>query len=223
MGLVHRLACAAASLLALSLAGCGGTKGTGAGSSGGGGSGSSGSSASSGSTGSSGSSSGTVTTAAPDGAWVVNMTAGAGCTVAVNTRMLGQVDNQMVAQRVVDQMAVTGGTAHVQCTVAPAGAGFHVTGVATVGGNSLQINVPTIAMSASKASPAVGSIDYTSDATMTLYNSTMCDFFFDGNESIGAGKAWLSFTCAAVTNHTQPPSACPILESYVVFENCKTM
>jgi hypothetical protein len=191
---VHRLLRADASLAALSLAGCSGSFGG----------------------------LGNPTPAPSDAAWVLNMTgAGSACPLMVSTGQLGDVNDQIIDAKVTDQMKGAAGVATVKCSVVPVGSGLHVSGAAGWGCDELQIDVPSITKTASKASPASGSVSYLSETTVSTF-SGMCNFYFSGNEGIGPGKVWLSFTCPGLTA-SGSISTCPVAESYVLFEDCATM
>jgi hypothetical protein len=162
--------------------------------------------------------------AAPDVAWLVNMSSGGGnCSLMISMRNLGQINDQAISQRVTDQMVQMGGTASVQCTVAPTGtgSGFNVQGYSIEGYDSLQINIPNLSKTATKDSPSVGSVTYLSDATVTSFSGN-CNFYFSGNEGVDAGKVWVSFACDGLSNGPNGQT-CPVVESYVAFENCLMM
>jgi hypothetical protein len=165
---------------------------------------------------------GTTTTTAPpaaDGAWLVNLTNNGGmCEVMLSTRQVGDVSESAITTRVTDGAA----DASVSCSVSGSGKGpYSVDGALSMGADSLQISIPAISASATSNAPAVGSVAYESDATVSLYTSSACNFYFvtTSPESVAAGKIWVAFTCPSITS-ASVGSTCSLGESYAVFENC---
>jgi hypothetical protein len=161
--------------------------------------------------------------ATPDGAWTVNMTnQGGTCMVSNSTRSIGTVTAVDPEKRITDGEMLTGGPAALTCSVSGTGTGpFSVDASLAQGADTLQIVIAAISAGATKTAPATGSVGYESDATVEEYQSPSCSFYFvDGTqEGVAAGKIWAAFTCAGITNG-QSGSTCPVLESYVLFENC---
>jgi hypothetical protein len=163
--------------------------------------------------------------ATPDGAWTVNMTnQGGTCMVSNSTRSIGTITAVDIEKRITDGEALTGGAASLSCSVSGTGTGpFSVDSSLAQGADTLQIVIPSISAGATKTAPATGSVGYESDATVALYSSPSCSFYFvDGTqEGVASGKIWAAFTCAGILDG-QSNSTCPVLESYVLFENCLT-
>jgi hypothetical protein len=163
--------------------------------------------------------------AAPDAAWTVNMSSNGGaCMINFSTRSLGSVNNQNRNATVTDMMAADGGIASVRCSVVGSGSTFSVTGKTEQSIDLLDVNIPSLSTSATVDMPSTGAISYLSDATVVPYSGN-CKFYFNGpSEGVAVGKVWASFTCDAISNNmAMNSSVCPVLESYVLFENCLTM
>jgi hypothetical protein len=153
-----------------------------------------------------------------DAAWTVNLTGASSCMIFNSTRMLGQVSVSTIQTRVDD--GVNG--VSVSCSVTGAGP-YNVTGSASQGADILNISIPSLPSSATKAAPALGSVAYESDSTVSLYASSSCDFYFaQPIEGVQPGQVWVAFTCAALTD-SGTGSSCPVIESTALFEHCNTM
>jgi hypothetical protein len=152
----------------------------------------------------------------PATAWWVALCGGPLCALADSTRGIGQVDASAMANLVTNESP--GGT--VDCSVTGSST-FAVTAEAGLGDDGvLSIDIPILPTTATKAAPAIGFVEYESEATSaTPYSSLSCDFYFEGNEGVSAGKVWVSFTCAKITDG-EKDSTCALTQGYAVFENC---
>jgi hypothetical protein len=175
----------------------------------------------------------------PDGAWAINMDAlapaGQSCNKGVINDMLGDVNAGSIQTKVVDGQPVPADmmeTANVSCTVMTMGSGFYATGTAHTqsGSLSLMITIPMITPSATKASPAMGSVSYSSakNTAGVPYQTEpgmgdTCSFYFSPGtqEGVAAGKIWGVFSCAGILD-SGTMSACAVGTSYFAFENCQT-
>jgi hypothetical protein len=177
----------------------------------------------------------------PDAAWRLSMAGGGStCDLASSTRQLGDVgspSDPAVPTSITDQSPVcatsdgfslcpngsTGTTAaSVTCSVVQSGSTFAVKASASAGADSLSIAIASLTTGATMANPAVGTVTYQSDSTVSVFSSATCDFYFaSGNEGVGPGKVWVAFTCAGITS-AAAMATCPVIESYAVFENCST-
>jgi hypothetical protein len=167
--------------------------------------------------------------ATPDSAWIVNMTGGTGCTLGDSMIGFGDsnIDPNAINTRVTDGEVVmsSGDTASVTCAVIPLSAGgFEVEAQTAIGADSLLVNIPSISTGASKATPAAGTVTYQSSATVQPFSGP-CNFYFiaNTNEGVAAGKFWSAFACTELTDgNSNPPSTCPVVESYFAVESCGT-
>lgn len=161
--------------------------------------------------------------AVPDAAWVVNLSSsGPPCTISNSSRQLGDVNATSIQSRVNDQQLVMGFNVNIQCAVSPAasGGGFEVQGHTDFGADALTITVPKMDKSATKDSPATGTVTYLSDATVKPYHGSAHFYFASSSEGIDSGKVWLAFTSDALDDGNG--SICPLIESYAAFESCGT-
>jgi hypothetical protein len=122
-----------------------------------------------------------------------------------------------------DRVLVANGpeSADVACSVTGMSS-FNVSGSITVSGEGIQISIPSIASSATKMAPAMGSVVFSSKDTGGAYSSDSkapCAFYFTQGTSQGvaSGKVWVAFTCPSIANGM---STCEMAESYAIFENC---
>ncbi len=158
--------------------------------------------------------------ATPDAAWEVNMTNNGGtCQISNSTRSLGVLTDADIETRITD--GVMGAT--ISCSVVGTGTGpFAIEAELLQGADSLDISIPAISAGATKTAPALGTIQYESDATVVAYQGT-CNFYFatGTKEGVNATGIYVAFTCGGITDaQSSPASTCPVLESYALFENC---
>jgi hypothetical protein len=166
----------------------------------------------------------------PDGAWALTVGgSGTTCELGTSEDQLGDVSALAILTRVTDGQPVpnsNGEIAAVMCSVTGTGP-FAVQGAAMTsdGAKLLQVSIPSISVGATQAAPATGSVTYESahvTAGSPYSGDATCSFWFaPGNQGVGPGKVWATFTCSDLTN-AQEMSVCPVSESFVVFENCAT-
>jgi hypothetical protein len=177
--------------------------------------------------------------ATPDAAWSINMDGtapvGQSCNKGVINDMLGDVNAGSIQTRVIDGQPLPADMmqmGQVTCSVAASGSGFQVSGSAGTASGSLllQINIPMITAGATQASPASGSVTYSSAANTAgvpystkQQNGDTCSFYFSSGtqEGVKAGQIWGLFTCSGITD-SGTMSDCEVGTSYFVFENCDT-
>ena len=182
--------------------------------------GSGGSASGTGSPGTTSASSSSGAAAVADTAWTLTLQSGPTCIIATNTGDMGTLTESLITSRATDGI----GGASVQCSVVGSGSGpYSVTALARQGQYTLDVSIASISTTASQTSPAVGSITYESVATAVPYSSDDCDFYFAAGtpETAAAGKIWMSFSCAEVTNGPSM-SSCSLTEGIAAFEDCTT-
>ncbi|MEP7126050.1 MAG: hypothetical protein ABJE95_34275 [Byssovorax sp.] len=140
---------------------------------------------------------------------------GGACTITSQEVALGSVSASGK-----DRILVSGGpeSAEVTCQVSGMSS-FNVTASISVSGEGIQISIPSIASSATKMAPAMGSVVFASKESGDAYSSSKCAFYFTQGTSQGvaSGKIWVSFSCPTVVGGM---STCEISESFAIFENC---
>jgi hypothetical protein len=141
------------------------------------------------------------------------------CMIAGHTASVGAIDAATRTMVVTDGM----GGSHVTCSVAGTSS-FAVHGTLDDTGNSgsyFEILIPDIAPGASQGAPASGTLSFSAPWTAGNPYSGSCDFYFTTGtqETVDAGKVWVTFECAAVTSGG---STCPVKIGYAIFENCLT-
>jgi hypothetical protein len=115
-----------------------------------------------------------------------------------------------------------GGTASIDCVVSGTKT-FHVEATLTGNSNSLHVDVGSITMKATEASPAHGTVSFASPNTGgAAYASDPngCDFWFTGGQEVvggATGKIWVSFACDKVKDSR---GACGLDQGALVLENC---
>jgi hypothetical protein len=160
-----------------------------------------------------------------DGAWFVSMVSNTGmCTLGDIMSETGLLTDQG------EQMTIADGASNVmiQCSVAQSGSTFAVNITAqdtTAGtGSNLTLQIPSITKGATKASPATGTVSYSSSKTVDEeFASHACNFYFSSSkEGVDVGQIWVTFDCPMITNG-QAMSTCDLQTGYAIFENCATM
>jgi hypothetical protein len=161
-----------------------------------------------------------------DGAWFVSMVSDTGmCSLADIMSKTGLVTDQS------KQMTIENGMSNLSldCSVTQGtGKSFAVAITAQdttpSTGSTLQFNIPSISPSATQASPATGTVSYSSAATVDEeYASHACNFYFSSkSEGVALGQIWVTFDCPMITNGAAM-STCDMQTSYAIFENCLTM
>jgi hypothetical protein len=158
----------------------------------------------------------------PDTAWIVNLTEGtsSSCSIVQAMPSVGMVTADTINRASVVTDGADG--ASVTCTVSGSGSGpYAVSATMTQGANALSIDIPAISTTATQTASAPGSVSV--EATED-YTSNDCNFYFvpQTPETVLAGRIWVAFTCAAITNGPSQ-STCEVLPSYAVFEDCETV
>ena len=122
-----------------------------------------------------------------------------------------------------DRVLIANGpeSADVSCQVSGMSS-FNVSASISVSGEGIQISIPSIASSATKMAPAMGSVVFSSKDTGGAYSSnskTPCAFYFTQGTSQGvaSGKIWVAFSCPKIDGGM---STCEMSESFAIFENC---
>lgn len=154
----------------------------------------------------------------PRGAYSVSFSdTGVDCNIAQHNAAVGEVTD---TER---KVVVTNGLedASVSCSVTGSGP-FAVEGEIQLGGDFLQISIAQIKFpDATKDNPVKGQVGFQSIKTQGVFSSSECDFwFFDSGsngQGVAAGKAWVSFRCAAVKDDM---NTCGIANGFVILENC---
>ena len=88
-------------------------------------------------------------------------------------------------------------------------------------GSALSIQIPSISLSATMSSPAVGTVVYSSPQTVDEeYASHACNFYFTSkNEGVALGQVWVTFDCPMLTSEPSM-STCNLTQGFAIFENC---
>jgi len=142
---------------------------------------------------------------------------GATCPNKSHKGVVGTITGTELTTMIVDGQKVGNSTADITCRVSGA---FSVSGSLLLGTDGIQINVPAITATATKDSPAKGSVSFFSfDTAGNTYASSDCDFYFVSGtpQGIKAGEVFMAFSCAKVLNEM---SDCAIAESYVSLGSC---
>jgi hypothetical protein len=155
----------------------------------------------------------------PQGAWSAQLIHdSSSCTIIGHAAQIGSVTSNSK-----DKVLVNGGLegAEISCQVTGTGT-FSVDGSASLDGKGVSISIPAIDSSATKASPAPGSVSFASAETAGPYSSptaTPCNFYFLPNtgEGVVSGRIWVAFSCPMVVRDM---STCALSESFAIFENC---
>jgi hypothetical protein len=85
-------------------------------------------------------------------------------------------------------------------------------------GNRLEVDVNLADTMPTKDKPTSGMAIYSSTVkTAGQPFSGKCDFWLEGSESVGDGKAWMSFSCASVSS---AQTTCSVQYGAFAFENC---
>jgi hypothetical protein len=157
------------------------------------------------------------------GAWTVSWNdPGVDCNVAGHNTKVGDVDDSHKNTVVIDGEA----GAEVQCSVTGSGT-FTVDAHARLSGplRYLQISIPGIAPGTTVDKAAKGTVAYanstqpgTAGETYVSPQDNACEFYFaNGNQTVDAGKIWVTFTCPAMVNGSD---TCAITRGYALFEDC---
>jgi hypothetical protein len=155
----------------------------------------------------------------PDGAFTVSTIQDMPqlCMIAGHTAKIGDINDSQ--RKTVVANAEDG--AIVSCAVSGT-SDFTVTANIVQGDKSLSIGIASIKPGATLASPASGTIGYSSVNTAGNVYGGKCNYYFTPNtdETVASGRIWVSFQCPALQ---QGMSTCPIQQGYAIFENCSTI
>ena len=158
----------------------------------------------------------------PQGAWTVQLVRdSSACNIIGHKAQVGSVTSNGRDAVLVDGALVEKDAVEVTCKVSGTSS-FEVSGVASLSGQGLQIDIPKIDASATKEAPAHGSVSFSSSITAGAYSSlseTPCDFYFlpSTKEGVVSGRIWVAFSCPKVQDKM---SICALSESFALFENC---
>jgi hypothetical protein len=157
--------------------------------------------------------------AIPQGAFNVStvQTDPIACMIAGHSTQVGEIDESHRKDVIASGMD----GAVVNCTVSGTSP-FSVNGDITQDDRHLAINIPSIKPGATLASPAVGTIQYSSVKTAGNAYGGTCNYYFTEmtSETVASGRIWVSFQCDALVSGM---STCPIKQGYVILENCLTV
>jgi hypothetical protein len=158
----------------------------------------------------------------PDAAYYLNHSQhdGSACSIFDFTIQVGSVNNT-------ERTTVTDGAdgTKVSCQILNAAAPFAVSGIvddsAGKTGSYFRIDIPKIDKTATKDSPATGSVTYAALKTASNPLSGTCNFYFEAasSEAVASGKIWVAFDCPSVSGQ---PGTCAVQKGVAVFENCLT-
>lgn len=158
----------------------------------------------------------------PKGAWsLVFVDTGPGCQIAGHNVSIGEITADKRQTLVKDQNVEGNVTTTVVCSVVDNGGSFYFDAAeSNSAGNVLTLIVPEISTSATKDSPAKGTVSYMSPNTATTFSSTDCNFYFiDGTgQGAKAGSIWLTFECPSISAASD--NVCQIQIAYAAFEQC---
>lgn len=157
----------------------------------------------------------------PQGAFDVRLVSSSTCKIIGHTTQVGSVTSSSKDNVLVAGALVAGDSVDVTCQVTGTSS-FAVSGVVSLAGEALQIEIPKIDSSATEDKPATGSISFSSSKTAGAYASSdasPCNFYFlpSTGEGVASGRIWAAFSCPKVDDKM---STCSLSESFVIFENC---
>ena len=154
----------------------------------------------------------------PDGAWSAHLEA---CSlIQPGTTSFGTIDQTTHAMTMTDGQ----NGASISCSVVASSGGFAVNALATGGGNSITLSIPSISTSASQTSGAMGEVTLNAQVTANNdYSSSACNFYFAGApETVtSAGTVFVAFSCPMLDDSAQS-ATCNLNQGYAFFENCST-
>jgi len=112
----------------------------------------------------------------------------------------------------------------MSCLVTGEGSGFRVAGQIDDNKNNLLVfDIPNLDTGATRDTPSLGSVQYQSADTQTVYTSPQdapCEFFLEGSETVQDGAIWVSFRCPTVINSTSTCELGPMFPNVLIMENC---
>ncbi len=112
--------------------------------------------------------------------------------------------------------------ATIYCAVTPEGDGFLAGGFMTHNGRHLEFTIPKITAKATEASPATGSVGYSSPQTINKYQSppgVPCKFWFENDQQISTGRIWMQFRCEEV-EYPSANRSCQVSGGTIAMQNC---
>jgi hypothetical protein len=150
----------------------------------------------------------------PAGAFYLELRdSGADCNLVTHEARVGVIGNSGSPE------LVTSGIDGTDVTCSVTGEGSFEVKATVDAAPFVQITVNGFSKSATEDAPVQGTLSYaSSDTGGDTYSSSSCNFWLGSDDqTVAAGKVWLSFQCDAVGSEG---NTCEIFEGYLAVENC---
>ncbi len=145
-------------------------------------------------------------------------TGGLSCNIKNHNAQIGYTDSTKNTELKKDTI----GGAQIFCRVIDNGGEFEAQGYMELGATHLDFTVSNISPAATSGSPALGAVSYRSVDTIRLYTSpgdAKCEFFFENDQEIAAGRMWMQFVCPQIQNAASS-SSCAVSMGTIAMQNC---
>jgi hypothetical protein len=145
-------------------------------------------------------------------------TGGESCNIGPHNAQLGYTDSTKNSELKKDTIA----GAQIFCRVMDSGGEFEAQGYMELGATHLNYTVSNLSGANTASSPALGHVSYRSVDTVRLYTSpgdAKCEFFFDNDQEVAAGRVWMQFSCPQIANAASN-SSCAISLGTIAMQNC---
>ena len=113
----------------------------------------------------------------------------------------------------------TVGGAQIFCVVSGSGT-FDAEGTIQLEDRYLNFVTKGISTAATKDNPFKGALSYSSLTTAGSYSSSECNFYFEAEEQVDAGRIWMSFECPSISSGSDN-SVCSINFGTIAMQNCE--